>query len=81
MNSGSGYSRFVLRVHEAMKARPLTSLPEITRTTGLSFPTVARSMEALATLGIARELTGKQRDRVFTYDRYLSILSEGTEAP
>jgi Fic family protein len=71
----------MLRVHEAMKARPLTSLPEITRTTGLSFPTVARSMEALATLGIARELTGKQRDRVFTYDRYLSILSEGTEAP
>jgi hypothetical protein len=26
-----------------------------------------------------RELTGKQRNRVFAYDRYLAILNEGTE--
>jgi hypothetical protein len=31
-------------------------------------------------LGIARELTGKQRNRLFLYDRYLAILNEGTEA-
>jgi hypothetical protein len=36
-------------------------------------------MERLVRLGIARELTGKKRDRVFAYDRYLAILSEGTE--
>ena len=30
-------------------------------------------------LGIARELTGKRRNRVFGYDRYLKILREGTE--
>lgn len=36
-------------------------------------------MDALVRLGIARELTGQRRNRVFTYDRYLSILNEGTE--
>ncbi len=30
-------------------------------------------------LGIAREITGKKRNRIFAYDRYLTILSEGTE--
>jgi len=30
-------------------------------------------------LGIVRELTGQRRNRVFAYDRYLSILNEGTE--
>lgn len=29
--------------------------------------------------GIARELTGRRRNRVFVYDRYLAILNEGTE--
>jgi hypothetical protein len=35
----------------------------------------------LASLGVARELTGKRRKRLFAYDRYLAILNEGTEAP
>jgi hypothetical protein len=36
-------------------------------------------MGALAELGIAKELTGRKRDRVFAYDRYLAVLQEGTE--
>jgi hypothetical protein len=36
-------------------------------------------MDLLLDLGIARELTGKRRNRLFLYDRYLAILNEGTE--
>jgi len=36
-------------------------------------------MSVLADLGIGRELTGKRRNRVFVYDRYLATLSRGTE--
>lgn len=69
-----------LRVHEALKARPLTSLQDVVAKTGLSFPTAASAMALLVELGVARELTGKRRGRVFAYDRYLTILNEGTEA-
>jgi hypothetical protein len=36
---------------------------------------------SLIQLGIARELTGRRRNRLFVYDRYLAVLSEGTEPP
>jgi Fic family protein len=68
-----------LRVHEALKARPVTSMSDVARRTGLSFPTVASAMDLLVELGIARELTGRRRNRLFVYDRYLAVLGEGTE--
>ena len=45
----------------------------------LSVPTVTGALESLAKLKIAKEMTGKRRDRLFAYPRYLQILSEGTE--
>jgi cell filamentation protein, protein adenylyltransferase len=68
-----------LRVHEALKARPIVSLSAVGDATGLSFPAASSGMEVLTDLGIARELTGKQRHRLFVYERYLEILSAGTE--
>jgi len=70
-----------LRVQEALKARPLLSLLQVCRSTGLSFPAASAGMGLLAELGIARELTGRRRNRLFVYDRYLSILNEGIEEP
>ena len=68
-----------LRVHSALESRPILSLPEVCNRTRLSFPTAAAAMQALTEQGIARELTGRPRNRLFAYDRYLSILAEGTE--
>ena len=70
-----------LRVHDALQARPVLSLPRVCTHTKLSFPTAAAAMESLVEQGIARELTGRPRNRIFAYDRYFSILAEGTEAP
>jgi Fic family protein len=70
-----------LRVHEAIKARPISSMAEVCRTTGLSFPAASSAMDLLVEMRIARELTGKRRNRLFVYDGYLAILNEGTEAP
>ena len=66
-----------LRVHDVLKARPITSLAAISRTTGLSFPTASSATKLLIELGIARELTGKRRNQLFAYDRYLKTLNEG----
>ena len=70
-----------LRVHETLKARPVQSVSSICASTGLSFPAASSAMELLVDLGVARELTGKRRNRVFLYDRYIAILNEGTELP
>jgi DNA-binding MarR family transcriptional regulator len=41
--------------------------------------TVSRAMESLEALGIVKEITGRKRERVFSYARYLDIPNEGTE--
>jgi Fic family protein len=68
-----------LRVHDALKARPVTSVQELSRRTGLSLPAVSAGLDLLIELGIVGERTGKKRNRVFSYERYLAILNEGTE--
>ena len=73
--TGSG-----LRVHDALRSQPILSLPAARRRTGLSFQAASSAMDLLITHGIAREITGKRRGRLFVYDQYLSILNEGTEA-
>lgn len=74
-------ARSALRVHEALKARPVISIQDVCARTALSFPTVGSAMELLVDLRISRELTGKRRNRVFAYDRYMAIIAEGTEPP
>ena len=69
-----------LRVHEALMSQPILSIPQARRLTRLSFQAVASAMDLLANEEIAREITGRRRDRLFVYDRYLSVLGEGTEA-
>ena len=68
-----------LRIFDALRARPVANINDLAMRTGVSYPTSAKTVESLATLGIVRELTGRRRDRVFAYDRYLAILNEGTE--
>ena len=69
----------VLRVFEHMQRNPIVSIPAAAVSIGISAPTVAKSLEHMQRLGILREITGRQRHRLFVYDAYLSILSEGTE--
>jgi Fic family protein len=72
-------SRSALQVHDALQERPVANANRLIARTGLSAPTVYSALESMATLGVVRELTGRARGRVFAYDQYLRILSEGTE--
>ena len=69
----------VLRVHAALLQRPVATAQAVSDRSGLSVPTVNRMLADLKELRIVRELTGRQRGRLFSYDPYLSILGEGTE--
>ena len=72
-------SRSALEVHRALQERPVAAANRLGVRTGLSGPTVYSALASLESLGIVRELTGRERGRVFSYDQYLRILSEGTE--
>jgi len=54
-------------------------IPETAEQLPVSEPTVATAIGQLERIGILRELTGRPRNKVFAYDEYLKILSEGTE--
>jgi Fic family protein len=71
----------VLRVFQHAQTNPILSIGGAAEKTGVSFPTVANAVEHMQRLGLLREITGKQRKRLFVYDPYLAILNEGTEAP
>jgi Fic family protein len=74
-------SASALRLHEALKARPLATLADIAARTELSFPAASSAMTTLVNLGIVRELTGKRRNRVFAYGQYLDILTANETGP
>ena len=69
----------VLRVFRHMQRHPIVSIPSAARNVGISAPTVAKSLEHMRQLGLLREITGRERHRLFVYEAYLAILNEGTE--
>jgi Fic family protein len=68
-----------LRVHELLQLHPFLTAGQFVGQTGLSMPTVNAALADLERLGIVEEVTGRKRGRVFSYRRYLAILSEGTD--
>ena len=76
--SGRGAAN-ALRVLAALRQRPMLSLKQLCQNTAMTFPTASKAMQGLVDAGIARELTGQRRNRVFLYDAYFAILNEGGE--
>ena len=78
VQTGGRRAGSALRVHDVFKVRPIVTLQEAARRADLSFPAAAAGMDLLVERGIGRELTGRKRNRIFAYDRYLAVLGEGT---
>jgi Fic family protein len=67
------------QVHLAFQRSPVNTSVGLVKQTGLTMPTVLKGLGVLAGLGIVREITGRKRNRVYRYDRYIAVLDEGTE--
>lgn len=68
-----------LRVYEFMQRKPIANIATAAKALKLSIPTITMVLNHLVRIGIVEEVTGKRRDRLFTYSRYFNIVSEGTE--
>jgi Fic family protein len=71
-------SAAALRVHDFVARYVLMSVPRAADELELSLPTVYKAVARLEEVGILREVTGRQRGRLYVYDEYLQLLNEGT---
>jgi len=69
-----------LRVHDALKRHPILSIQQAADHASVSIPAATTAIQHLEQLGLAREITGRQRGKLYLYERYLSLLNEGMEA-
>lgn len=66
-------------VHAVLLRAPVCTIPRLAKRSGLTLPTIAKALGVLTDREIVSETTGRKRNRVYRYDRYLEILNEGTE--
>ncbi len=66
-------------VFDQFARRVVLSVPQVAPQLALSPPTIRAAVRALEELDIVNEVTGQQRHRVFAYQQYLDILSEGAQ--
>ena len=67
------------RLHELAVGRIVFTIQEASQDLNLSEVTIAKSVAHLEQLKIVHEVTGRARNRLYAYDRYLDILQEGTQ--
>lgn len=68
-----------IRVHQLLQERPIIGIPAAAQQLKMSYPAVRSALKTMSDNGMVKEITGRQRDRLFAYDSYLGLLAEGTE--
>jgi Fic family protein len=64
-----------IRLLDLLPSSPVVTLPLAIELLGVSKPTVIKAIEALEETGILKEISGKRRDRVYAYQKYLDVLT------
>lgn len=68
-----------IRLMDLLPSNPIVTLPLALKLLDVSKPTAVRAIAFLQEADILRETTGKRRDRVYAYHRYLQVLTPDTE--
>jgi Fic family protein len=75
-----GRSRFTCeKIIEYLKKLPQVTVPLLSTELSMSAPTARNALHKMVNLKILKEVSGKQRDKVYVYEKYLNILEEGAE--
>ncbi len=65
-----------VRLLDRLHANPVLTVQLASELLGLTAPPARKAIDLLEELGILRETSGKQRDRVYAYHDYLELLTE-----
>lgn len=69
------------RVHGLLERRVVVTAPRAAKELRLSFPAAAKALRNLKSIGVLKEITGKAPSKIYVYQPYLNLLSQGTENP
>lgn len=69
-------SATALNLHDIFKKRCFLSISEAERELRATFPAASSAMNNLIKLGFVKEITGRSRNRVFSYEPYLKTLQD-----
>jgi Fic family protein len=64
---------------EYMKRLVQVTVPLLASELKMTAPTARRALESMVALGILKEISGKKRDKIYLYRKYLDILEDGAE--
>ncbi len=68
-----------VRLFDLLPEHPILTLARVVDLLKTTKPTATKALDSLIASGILNERTGRKRDRVYGYQRYLTLLSAGTE--
>jgi Fic family protein len=63
------------RLFELLPTMPRFSMERVRQALGTTFPTASAAVRVLQELGIVKEVTGQKKNRVFSYQAYIDLLS------
>jgi Fic family protein len=64
-----------LLVHQALQRQPIATAAALVEASALAAATVNKSLAHLERIGVVSELTSRRRGRVFSYERYVELLT------
>ena len=67
-----------VRLFDLLPTHPTVTLPRSIELLQTSKPTAAKAIDALLKADVLHEISGRRRDRVYTYKAYLDLLAKDT---
>ena len=67
-----------IQLLDVLPEYPMITLLKVMDVLEISKPTAIRTVDTLTRIGILKETTGRQRDRIYAYEAYLKVLAEDT---
>jgi Fic family protein len=64
-----------VRLLDLLPSNPVITLSRTIELLDVSKPTAIKAIETLESVGVLRETTGKRRDRIYAYQKYLNLLA------
>ncbi len=63
------------RLFEMLPVMPRFTIEHVRQRLGTSFPAATAAVKVLVDLGIAVEMTGQKKNRIYSYQAYVELLS------